>query len=41
MKRNGNEIPAAFIVGGCTLIGSGMPLGWPLFMAGIVLTIAE
>ncbi|WP_281275389.1 hypothetical protein [Halorussus ruber] len=41
MTRRSKEIPAAFIVGGCTLIGSGMPLGWPLFMAGIVLTIVE
>ncbi len=41
MKRTENEIPAAFIVGGCTLIGTDMPLGWPLFVAGIVMALME
>ncbi|WP_281062920.1 hypothetical protein [Halorussus pelagicus] len=41
MKREGNELPVAFIVGGCTLIGTEMPLGWPLFVAGIVLELVD
>ncbi|WP_276299322.1 hypothetical protein [Halorussus lipolyticus] len=40
MKRKGNEIPATFILGGFTLIGSGMQLGWAAVMAGFAMVYA-
>lgn len=40
MKTEGHEIPAAFILGGFTLIGSGMQLGWAAVMAGFAMIYA-
>jgi hypothetical protein len=34
MTKGGNEVPAALIIGGATLIGSGMSFGWALMGAG-------
>jgi len=34
MTKDGNEVPAALIIGGATLLGSGRPVGWALMRAG-------
>ncbi len=41
MSDSNKEIPAAFIIGGCALISTDMQAGWPMFMAGIAIALAE
>lgn len=41
MKLDSEKMPAAFIIGGSTLVGSGVPYGWAMLGAGIAFWLAE